>query len=76
MDLTTRSLNSRFLSIASKELPLDKVRGIQERRSFTENLVGLGNVRIASGGGGKTLEIVMGNIERSTEFADELRNLV
>jgi MFS family permease len=66
----------RFISLVQKEVPLDKVRGVEERRSFTEALVGLGNIRIASGGGGGTLEVVVKNIEDSTEFADEIRGLL
>lgn len=66
----------RFISIVQQEVPLIKVRGVEERRSFTETLVGLGNIRIASGGGGGTLEVVVKNIEDSTDFADEIRNLL
>lgn len=66
----------RFFSLIQKEIPLDKVRGIQERKSFTETLVGLGNVRIASGAGGQTLEISIQNIGNPTDFANRLRELV
>jgi hypothetical protein len=66
----------RFTSLVQQELPLDKVRGVEERRSFAETIVGLGNIRIASGGGGGTLEVVVKNIEDSTEFADEVRSLL
>lgn len=66
----------RFLSLVQQEVPLDKVRGVEERRSFAETMVGLGNIRIASGSGGGALEIVVKNIEDSTEFADEIRNLL
>jgi hypothetical protein len=66
----------RFISLIQQEVPLNKVRGVEERRSFTETLVGLGNIRIASGGGGGTLEVVVKNIENSTDFADEIRNLL
>lgn len=65
----------RFVSLVKQEVPLEKVRGVQERRSLSETLVGLGNVRVASGGG-RSLEVVVRNIEHSTEFADEVRKLL
>lgn len=65
----------RFISLVKQELPLEKVRGVEERKSIWEALVGLGNVRVASGGGG-TLEVVVRNIYSPTKFADEIRNLV
>jgi hypothetical protein len=65
----------RFLSLIRQEIPLSKVRGVQERKSITESLVGLGNVRVASGGG-RSLEIVMSNMERSEGFADTIRKLL
>jgi hypothetical protein len=66
----------RFISLVRKELPFDKVRGVEERKSVWEAMVGLGNVRVASGGGGGTLEVVVRNIYSPTGFADEIRNLV
>lgn len=63
----------RFISLVRQEIPFEKVRGVQERKSFVESLVGLGNVRISSGGGG-ALEIVIRNIYSSTDFADEIRS--
>lgn len=65
----------RLISLIRRELPLGKVRGVEERKSLTEAIVGLGNVRVASGGGG-TLEVVMRNIAHATEFADEIRDLL
>lgn len=65
----------RFISLVRQELPFEKIRGVQERKSIWEALVGLGNVRAASGGGG-TLEIVIRNIYSPTDFADEIRDLV
>ena len=65
----------KFISKVHQELPLNKVRGIQERRSITEALVGLGNVRVASGAGGNTLEVVVKNIHQPSEFANQLRDL-
>jgi uncharacterized membrane protein YdbT with pleckstrin-like domain len=65
----------RFISLVREEVPFEKVRGVEERRSIWETMVGLGNVRVASGGGG-TLEVVVRNIYSPTDFADEVRNLV
>ena len=65
----------RFISLVRQELPFGKVRGVEERKSIWEALVGLGNVRVASGGGG-ALEVVIRNIYSPTDFADEIRNLV
>lgn len=66
----------RFISQNRQEIPLDKIRGIQERKSVLEVLAGLGNIQVASGPGGEALTIVMRHIENSNEFADELRNLI
>ncbi|APW99157.1 hypothetical protein CHINAEXTREME_15880 [Halobiforma lacisalsi AJ5] len=66
----------RLISLIRQEVPLDKVRGVEERKSITEALVGLGNIRVASGGGGGALEIVMRNMEMSTSFADRIREQV
>lgn len=65
-----------FLSKITKEIPLDQIRGIQENRSIRESLVGLGNVRVASGAGGNTLEVVVRDIHDASEFASQLRELV
>lgn len=66
----------RFLSLRRQEIPLDKIRGVEERKSITEAVVGLGNIQVASGGGGGSVRIVMRNVGDSTGFADELRNLM
>ena len=65
----------RFISLSREEVPFDKVRGVAEHKSLWEAFVGLGNVRVASGGGG-TLEVVVRNIYSPTEFADEVRSLL
>ncbi|WP_373189925.1 PH domain-containing protein [Halolamina sp.] len=65
----------RFLSLVRREVPHRKVRGVQERQSLIETLVGLGNVIVASGGG-RSLEVRMRNMERSEEFADAVRDLI
>lgn len=65
----------RFLSLIRQEIPRQKVRGVQERKSFIETMVGLGNVVVASGGGG-SLEIRMKNMERSGSFASHVREVI
>jgi uncharacterized membrane protein YdbT with pleckstrin-like domain len=65
----------RFIALVRQGVPLDKVRAVEERKSIWETLVGLGNVRVASGGGGG-LEITVRNIYTPTAFADEVRNLL
>lgn len=66
----------RFLALSRKELPLSKIRGVEERKSPIEALVGLGNIRIASAGGGGSVEVVVKNIADSDSFANELRGLI
>ncbi len=75
--VTSRRVISQyqFISLRRQEIPLDKVRGTEERKSILEALVGLGNIRVASGGGGGSVQINIRNIGNSTEFADELRRL-
>lgn len=65
----------RFISLVRQELPFEKVRGVEERRTVWEALVGLGNIRVASGEGG-TLEIVVRNVYRPTRFSDRIRDLL
>lgn len=65
----------RFLSLIRQEIPHSKVRGVQERKSIIESLVGLGNVRVASGGG-QSLEIIMTNMNDSESFADTIRDSI
>lgn len=65
----------RFISLEKQEIPFDKVRGVRERKSVWETLVGLGNVSVSTGGG-RELKIVIKNIYSPTEFADEIRNYV
>ena len=62
----------RFISLVRRELPFKKVRGVEQRKSIWEAFVGLGNVRVASGGD-VSLEIVVSNIYASSSFADEIR---
>lgn len=65
----------RFIALARQEVPLKKVRGVEERRSLIETFVGLGNVRVTSGGG-RALSVVMANINDPRGFADEVRRYV
>ena len=65
----------RFISLVKQEIPFGKVRGVEERKSLWEALVGLGNVSVSSGGG-RELRIVIRNIYSPTAFADEIRELV
>lgn len=65
----------RFISLRRQEIPLNKIRGIEERKSILETIVGLGNIRIASGGGGGSVQLNIRNIEKSTSFADDIRTM-
>lgn len=65
----------RFISLVRQEVRLDKVRGVEERKSIWEALVGLGNVQVSSGGG-RALQVKAKNIFKSTTFADEIRELL
>ncbi|MFB6131197.1 MAG: PH domain-containing protein [Salinigranum sp.] len=65
----------RLISLRRQEVPFEKVRAVEERRSIPEALVGLGNVRVASGEG-PGLAIVVRNVSRSTAFADRIRDLL
>lgn len=76
--VTTRRVikEYRFLALRRQEIPLDKVRGVEERKSVSEAIVGLGNIRVVSGGGGGSVRISMRNISESTEVAEMLRKLM
>lgn len=65
----------RFFSLKRKELPLSKLRSVEENKSVAETIVGLGNVRLASGGGGGSVRLMINNIPNSTSFAAEIRDL-
>jgi hypothetical protein len=65
----------RFISLVRQEVRLDKVRGVEERKSIWEALVGLGNVQVSSGGG-RALQVKAKNIFKSTTFADQIRELL
>jgi len=76
--ITSRRVISeyRFISLRRQEIPLNKVRGIEERKSILETLAGLGNIWVASGGGGGSVRVNMKNIKESSQFASRLRELV
>jgi hypothetical protein len=63
----------RFLSLLREELPLERVRGVEERKDFIEKLVGLGKIRVASGSG-RTLEVIIRDIDDATDFAERIRS--
>lgn len=63
----------RFISLSRTEVPLEKVRAVEERRSAWESLFGLGNVLVRAGAtGGMTVAIR--SVYDSTEFADVVRD--
>lgn len=62
----------RFLSLTRTEVPLDKVKSVQERKSALESIFGLGNVTVSSGGAG-SLSVTIRGIYDSTKFADLVR---
>lgn len=64
----------QFLSMDRKEIPLDKVRVIQEQKSIWETFFRLGNVKVATGGG-QELQIAMSHLPNASGFAETLRNL-
>lgn len=64
----------RFLSLVQSDIPFEKVRVVEERRSLIENLVGLGNVRAASGAGG--LSITVRHIGDPEGFAHRIREFL
>ena len=66
----------RFISLRRQEIPINKIRGVEERKSILETFAGLGNIRIASGGGGGSVQLNIRNIEDSSIFANKLRELV
>lgn len=63
----------RFFSLLREEIPLERVRGVQERKGVIEKLVGLGNIRVASGGS-EALTVVIRDIDEATDFAELIRN--
>lgn len=64
----------RFLSLSRREIPMSSIRSIEERQSLVETMTGIGNVRVASGGG-RNMVIAIRNINGSAELADAIRGL-
>jgi len=64
----------RLLSLVRKEVPMEKIRAVRESKSPIETLVGVGNIRVSSGGG-VGMEITIRNVDSVTDFADRLREL-
>lgn len=62
----------RFLSRVTEEVPFDKVPGVAERRSFSETLVGLGNVAVSTGVG-DGLTVKLRNIEGTRRITGIVR---
>jgi membrane protein YdbS with pleckstrin-like domain len=63
----------RFLSLVRTEIPLDKVRAVEERQSAWEALFGLGNVAVRAGASGG-LSVTIRSVYDSAEFADTIRD--
>ncbi|MFC4360130.1 PH domain-containing protein [Halobium salinum] len=62
----------RFLSLVRNEVPLEKVRAVEERQSMWDALFGLGRVYVRAGATGD-LTITVGDVYDSTPYADEIR---
>ncbi|WP_198665760.1 PH domain-containing protein [Haloprofundus halophilus] len=62
----------RFLSLVRNELPMEKVRAVEERRSMRESLAGIGSVHVRAGASGG-LTVTVDEVYDSTEFADVIR---
>ncbi|WP_224338054.1 PH domain-containing protein [Haloprofundus halobius] len=62
----------RFLSLVRSEIPIEKVRSVEERQSMWESMSGRGKVRVRAGStGGLTISI--DDVYDATEFADVIR---
>lgn len=62
----------RFISLVRNEVPHEKVRAVEERRSAWDSLFGLGDVRVRSGASGE-LTVSIDDVYDSTAFADRVR---
>lgn len=62
----------RFISLVRNEVPHEKVRGVEERRSAWDSLFGLGDVSVRSGASGE-LTVSVDDVYDPTEFADRVR---
>ena len=63
----------RFLSVVRTEIPLEKVRAVEERQSAWDALFGLGNVYVRAGATGG-LTVTVRSVYDSAEFADAIRD--
>jgi membrane protein YdbS with pleckstrin-like domain len=63
----------RFVSLVRNEVPLEKVRAVEERRSILDTLFGLGNVHVRAGATGD-LSVTVRSVYDSTPFADAIRD--
>ncbi|WP_079990761.1 PH domain-containing protein [Haloarcula sp. CBA1127] len=63
----------RFVSLLRNEVPLQKVRGVEEYRSVWDSLFGLGNVAVRSGASGG-LTISINQVYEPAEFGDLVRS--
>lgn len=63
----------RFVSLARTEVPLEKVRAVEERQSVVDTLFGLGNVYVRAGATGN-LSVTVRSVYDSAAFADEIRD--
>jgi membrane protein YdbS with pleckstrin-like domain len=63
----------RFLSLVRTEVPLDKVRAVEERQSAWDALFGLGSVSVRAGASGD-LSVTVRSVYDPDEFADVIRD--
>lgn len=63
----------RFVSLSRTEVPLEKVRAVEERQSVVDALFGLGNVYVRAGSTGN-LSVTVRSVYDSAAFADEIRD--
>ncbi|MFC6990271.1 PH domain-containing protein [Haloplanus sp. GCM10025708] len=63
----------RFISLIRNEVPHEKVRAVEERRSAWDSLFGLGNVAVRSGASGD-LTVSVDEVYDPAEFADVVRD--
>lgn len=65
----------RFVSLVRNEVPLGKVRAVEESRSAWDSLFGLGSVAVRSGAGGE-LTVSVDAVYDPGEFADAIREAI
>jgi membrane protein YdbS with pleckstrin-like domain len=63
----------RFLSLVRTEVPLDKVRAVEERQSAWDALFGLGSVSVRAGASGD-LSVTVRSVYEPADFADVIRD--